>query len=126
VRAVLGHEHDRLHGRDAALLHTERYLRLLSVERPLLGDEAGVQHDDARVPGLRWRRRVWRGDAGMPAGGRVWAVLGHQRDGLHRRDARLRYGGRRVRAVHVQRAVRGHDTRVQHDDAHVPGLRGGQ
>jgi len=62
---MLGNERDGVQRGDAGLLHDERDVRALHLGRAVFGDEAGLQHRDARVPRVRWRRRVWRGDAGV-------------------------------------------------------------
>jgi hypothetical protein len=67
---------------------------------------------------------VWRRDAGVSVVGRVRPVLGDQRERLLGRDAGLLRARGHLRAVRVERAVRRDDAGLQHDDAHLPRLRG--
>ena len=124
VRAVLGDQRDRVLRRDPRLLRGDGDLRALHLERAVRGHHAGLQHGDAHLPRLRGRRRVRRRDTGLPGVGRLRAVLGDERDRVLGGDARLLRGGGDLRALHLERAVRGRDAGLQHGDAHLPRLRG--
>ena len=126
LRPVLGDERHQVLGGDAGLLHDDGDLRAVHVERAVRGDDAGVQHDHARLPRLRRRHRVRRRHAGLSGVGRLRSVLGHQHHGLHRRDTGLLHDHGDLRAVHLERAVRGNVAGVQHDHAQLPGLQRGQ
>jgi hypothetical protein len=123
VRAVLGDQREPVRRFDAGLLHARRDLRTVYLERAVRRLDPDLQHDDAHVPRVRRGRRVRRFDAGLSAGRLVRAVLGDERHLVHGRDARMRHGQRDLRAVHVERAVRGDDAGLQPGDAHLPRLR---
>jgi len=51
-------------------------------------------------------------------------MFGDERERLRRRDAGLLRARGHLRAVRLERAMRRHDAGLQHDDAHLPELRG--
>ena len=147
LRRLLGDEHRRLLRRgDADLRHPRARLRAVSVERALLGRDAGLQHGTKACVGCLANAdcggstpicdpaflicRACGGDSecggATPAcqpGGRVRPVLGGQRGRVHGRDAGVRGRIGHLRALRGQRGLLGRDADLRRRHAHLPRLR---
>jgi hypothetical protein len=62
---VLGDEQHEVHRRHPGLLHADRHLCPLHVERTVRSDSARLQYDDTPLSGLCQRRGVRRVDPGL-------------------------------------------------------------
>ena len=123
LRSVFGDKFQCLHGHHALLLHGQRHLRALPRQCRLLGNDADLQHDHARLRGLLQRRAVSLRDARLSVLRFVRSVLGHQHQQVHGGHAGLRHGKRYLRSLHLQRPVQRNHAGVQHVNARLPRLR---
>jgi hypothetical protein len=104
-----------VHRRDFGLRHGDEHVRPMYVSGELFGRYAHLWNY-REVSGLRVRRRMRgfersgprcvRGDRGLRS------VHGHQRNQVHRRNARLRHGDEHVRPMYVSSELFG-------DNAHL-------
>ena len=117
MRSVLGHEHGKMHGGHARLLHDHGNVRAVHLECAVRGDDACVQHGHARVPRLQRRWRMRRRHAGLSGFRRLRSVLGDECQRLHGNYPILLHGERYLRALPRQCRLLGDDADLQRHHA---------